>query len=238
MSPAAVLALGFFLGMQHATDADHVVAVSTIVGRERTLRAAAPIGVLWGLGHTLTILLVGGSIILFGFVISPRLGLGMEFSVALMLVLLGALTVRNVLRNTASIARAHGHGPLHDHSHEIDPESLHPTRPRLLRPLLVGVVHGLAGSAAVALLVLNTIRDPIWSLGYLLIFGIGTIAGMLLITIALAMPLVLTAQRFQRVHRALALASGVLSVVLGLLLAHEIGFVQGLFTDKPTWNPH
>lgn len=98
MSLAAVLALGFFLGMRHATDADHVVAVSTIVSRQRTLRAAAPIGMLWGVGHTLTILLVGGAILLFGIVIPPRLGLGMELSVALMLVLLGALNVRSVLR--------------------------------------------------------------------------------------------------------------------------------------------
>jgi sulfite exporter TauE/SafE len=238
MSPAAVLALGFFFGMRHATDADHVVAVSTIVSRERTLRAAAPIGVLWGLGHTLTIVLVGGAIVLFGFVISPRLGLGMEFTVALMLVLLGALTVRNVLRDSLSIARIHGHGPVHDHSHAIDPESRHHKRPRLVRPLLVGIVHGLAGSAAVALLVLGTIRDPIWAVAYLLIFGVGTIAGMLVITVALAMPLVLTVHRFERVHRALGLASGILSVVLGLFLAHEIGFVQGLFSDNPTWNPH
>ena len=107
-----------------------------------------------------------------------------------------------------------------------------------MRPLLVGIVHGLAGSAAIALFVLGTIRDPIWALVYLLIFGVGTIAGMLLITVALAMPLVLTVQRFERVHRALGLASGILSVVLGLLLAHEVGFVQGLFTDNPTWPPH
>lgn len=239
MSPAVVLALGFFIGMKHATDADHVVAVSTIVSRERTLRAAAPLGVLWGLGHTLTILLVGGAIILFGFVISPRLGLGMEFSVALMLVLLGALTVRSVLKDTASVAHAHAHGrgAPYQSAPPVEPEPRLP-RARLLRPVLVGIVHGLAGSAAVALLVLNTIRDPLWALAYLLIFGLGTIAGMLLVTVALAMPLVLTVGRFERVHRALGLASGILSVVLGLLLAHEIGFVQGLFTENPTWNPH
>jgi high-affinity nickel permease len=94
MSLAAILALGFFLGMRHATDADHVVAVSAIVTRERTLRAAATIGLLWGLGHTATIVLVGGAIVLFGRVISPRLGLGMELSVGVMLVLLGALNLR------------------------------------------------------------------------------------------------------------------------------------------------
>jgi high-affinity nickel-transport protein len=94
----SILLLGFFLGMRHATDADHVVAVATIVSRERTLRAAAPIGVLWGLGHTLTILLVGGTIILFGIVIPPRVGLTMEFSVAVMLILLGALNLFTFVR--------------------------------------------------------------------------------------------------------------------------------------------
>src|SRR6185436_19233465 len=111
MNLAAVLALGFFLGMRHATDADHVVAVSTIVSRQRTLRAAAPIGMLWGVGHTLTILLVGGAIILFGIVVPPRLGMGMELSVALLLVLLSALNVRSVLRDAHAIAGGHSHAP-------------------------------------------------------------------------------------------------------------------------------
>ena len=89
----SIVVLGFFLGMRHATDADHVVAVTTIVSRERSVGAAALIGVLWGVGHTLTILLVGGAIILFGIVIPPRMGLTMELSVALMLILLGVLNL-------------------------------------------------------------------------------------------------------------------------------------------------
>lgn len=93
VSLLSILFLGFFLGMRHATDADHVVAVTTIVARERSLRAAAPIGAVWGLGHTVTILLVGGGIIVFGVVIPPRVGLTMELSVALMLILLGGLNL-------------------------------------------------------------------------------------------------------------------------------------------------
>ncbi|HKO93205.1 MAG TPA: high-affinity nickel-transport family protein, partial [Polyangiaceae bacterium] len=216
MNLAAVLALGFFLGMRHATDADHVVAVSNIVTRERTLRAAAPIGALWGLGHTLTILLVGGAIVLFGIVIPPRLGLGMELSVAIMLVLLGALNVKSVLQDVRSIASAHGaqhlhalphdhavphlHAP-HGHAHPLDRTG--PAAPRSWRPLFVGIVHGLAGSAAVALLVLGAIGDPLWALGYLLVFGVGTIAGMVLITTAIAVPITVAAQKFARFHRAL-----------------------------------
>lgn len=216
MSLLAILALGFLLGMRHATDADHVVAVSTIVSRQRTLRAAVPIGVLWGLGHTITILLVGGAIILFGVVISPRVGLGMEFSVALMLILLGALNVRGVLRPTTAFDAS---------------------RSPSIRPLFVGLVHGLAGSAAVALLVLGAIRDAIWAVGYLLVFGLGTIAGMLLITMAFAMPVAAVAHRFERLHRALALGTGLASVAFGAALVYEVGFVQGLFLAVPRWTP-
>jgi len=226
MNLAAILALGFFLGMRHATDADHVVAVSTIVSRERTLRAAAPIGILWGLGHTLTILLVGGAIILYGIVIPPRLGLWMELSVAVMLVLLGGVNVHAAVRDAAAVASGHNHGVGAD------------SRPRRsLRPLLVGIVHGLAGSAAIALLVLGAIRDALWALGYLLVFGAGTIAGMALITTTLAMPIAAAARRFDRLHRKLAAVTGVASIALGAVLFYEVGVVHGLFTGHPQWLP-
>jgi hypothetical protein len=255
MSLAAVLALGFFLGMRHATDADHVVAVSTIVSRQRTLRAAAPIGMLWGIGHTLTILLVGGAIILFGIIIPPRLGLGMELSVALMLVLLGALNVRSVLRDAQALAGAPahpieqagvGHGHRHTHARQPNPCEKESGRSAhrmaggfaVLRPLLIGIVHGLAGSAAVALLVLGAINDAPLAVAYLLVFGAGTIAGMVLITTALALPLTAAAQRFAGFHRMLGVATGLASVLFGTLLDYEIGFVQGLFRSEVHWSPH
>ena len=208
----SVVLLGFFLGMRHATDADHVIAVTTIVSRQRSVRAAAWTGVLWGLGHTLTILAVGGAIVLFGVVIPPRVGLGMEFSVALMLILLGILTLTGVTgrlhearaadhhagSQAAQHAHAHAHGDyVHSHVHGHAPDThghAEGATPQarldlalgrfgayqVLRPLVVGLVHGLAGSAAVALLVLAAIRDPWWAAGYLLVFGVGTIAGMML----------------------------------------------------------
>src|SRR5579872_2398307 len=115
------LLLGFFLGMRHATDADHVVAVSTIVSRERTVRNAALIGIFWGIGHTLTLLLVGGAIVLFGLVIPPRLGLSLELSVALMLILLGLLNLKSFTRWIRQTARAdvtHGREICHNHPHQ------------------------------------------------------------------------------------------------------------------------
>src|SRR6185295_9295574 len=152
MTLFAILALGFFLGMRHATDSDHVIAVTTIVSRAKSARAALWIGALWGLGHSATILTVGGAIVLFGWVIPPRLGLSMEMSVAVMLIVLGAINLSGALTRINQIAHRH-HGELDEspvpHVHVRGP----------LRPLIIGVVHGLAGSAAVALLVLATIKS-------------------------------------------------------------------------------
>lgn len=252
ISLLSIVALGFFLGMRHATDADHVVAVTAIVSRERSIRSAALIGVLWGLGHTITIFLVGSLIILFGIVIPPRLGLTMELSVGLMLILLGIVNLSGMMK---WITQNFGGGANHTHS---EGETVHAHGPQdsagplgwmdrtfgrlgfyqLLRPLTVGIVHGLAGSAAVALLVLTTIRVPIWALIYLLVFGLGTVAGMMLITAAIAVPFTVSQSRFTRLNSVLATASGVISLVFGLLIVYEMGFKNGLFTQHPAWTPH
>ncbi len=234
-----LLTLGFFLGMRHATDSDHVVAVTTIVSREKSVRAASLVGALWGIGHTLTIMLVGGTIILFGIVFPARVGLTMEFSVALMLVVLGALNVLGFRRDVQKLRAGHvhaNHAALSDEEHR----ALHEAAPRwsgALRSLVVGTVHGLAGSAAVALLVLSTIRNAGWALLYLFVFGIGTVAGMMLITSALAAPLVYTARRFSSWNRHIGWVTGLVSVALGLFLVYQIGFVNGLFGATPRWEP-
>ncbi len=106
-----------------------------------------------------------------------------------------------------------------------------------LRPLFVGIVHGLAGSAAVALLVLGAIRDPKWAVLYLLVFGVGTIAGMMLITSIIALPFSFAGYRFAWLNRSLVTGSGILSLAFGLFVCHQIGFVDGLFTSQPNWKP-
>jgi cytochrome c biogenesis protein CcdA len=232
MTLLAILALGFFLGMRHATDSDHVVAVTTIVSRERTPRAALWIGALWGLGHSATILLVGGAIVLFGWVIPPRVGLSMEMSVAVMLVVLGLMNLSSALSGIKQTAHRH-HGTEPDQS---PLPHVHVRGP--LRPLAIGVVHGLAGSAAVALLVLATITSPSLALVYLAIFGAGTVAGMMALTLAMAVPITALSKRFANLELTLARATGVLSIAFGLLLAYQIGFGDGLFTASPKWNPH
>jgi ABC-type nickel/cobalt efflux system permease component RcnA len=261
----SIIVLGFFLGMRHATDPDHVIAVTTIVSRQGSIRHAALIGVLWGLGHTITILVVGSAIILFGIVIPPRLGLTMELSVGLMLILLGILNLSGIMRWIAETftpslegnhSHSHGHGDyVHSHPHSHDPEkhghAEHATPVgwmdgvfgklglyQVVRPLVVGIVHGLAGSAAVALLVLTTIRVPSWAVLYLLVFGLGTVVGMMLITAAIAVPFAYSKSRFVRLNRGLALVSGLVSLAFGLFIVYQMGFINGLFTHKPTWVPH
>jgi hypothetical protein len=266
MELVTVILLGFFLGLRHATDPDHVIAVTTIVSRERTIRTAVRIGLMWGIGHSVTVVAVGTVIILAGVAIPPRLGLTMEFGVALMLIVLGLLNLTGLARwlrhalaagGDASAGHSHAHrhgdyvhthlhghaGSAHGHPDEATPQArLDRAFGRLglyhvIRPLVVGIVHGLAGSAAVALLVLATIRDPWWALGYLVVFSVGTIAGMMLITATLALPLAYTAGRHARVSRVLATAAGLASLAFGLLLAYQIGYVQGLFGSHPQWTP-
>ena len=232
-----VILLGLFLGMRHSTDADHVVAVSTIVSRQGSVKSSATIGLLWGLGHTLTIFLVGSAIIIFGVVIPPRIGLSMEFCVALMLVLLGVLNLTGVMRwITERLTPAKPVDPEPDKlllDRVVGRLGLYQT----MRPLVVGLVHGLAGSAAVALLVLSTIKSPLWSTAYLLVFGLGTMVGMALMTAAISMPLVYTGRRFFRINRYLIAASGFPSVAFGIFLVYQIGFVDGLFKSQVHWIP-
>lgn len=238
MTLLAILVLGFFLGMRHATDADHVVAVTTFISRERSARAALSIGALWGLGHSVTILAVGGAIVVLGVVIPPRLGLSMEMSVAVMLVVLGMMNVTGAMRRIDEAAHeAHSGakefvGGMHSPTHFE-----RSTLSRAFRPLLVGIVHGLAGSAAVALLVLATIREPSWALLYLVIFGAGTVMGMTLLTAAMIVPLAALTRRFGSVELVMSRVTGFASIAFGLFLAYKIGIVDGLFGDTPNWNP-
>ena len=271
--------------MRHATDPDHVIAVTAILSRERRLASAARIGVVWGLGHTLTVLAVGAAIIIFKLAVPTRLGLAMEFAVALVLILLGLGSVGALLRGTASRffgtrppateeppdlvvhshahvhdGRPHRHPHVHQYSqhpheysgaaacaaaelhreHSLAPGALAPFAARrpLLRSFGVGLVHGLAGSAAIALLVLSAIPEPLWATLYLAIFCVGTIIGMGLITTAIATPLIVASRRMSSLHQRLVTGSGLLSFGFGLFLAYQIGIVDRLFAAAPIWIPH
>ena len=189
----------------------------------------------------------------------------MEFSVGVMLILLGIMNLTGVMRGIGATrlirgaehqhTHPHSHGDyVHTHPHAHDPEA-HPHKPertslswldrhlgrlgtyQLVRPLVVGVVHGLAGSAAVALLVLATVQNPAWGFWYLLVFGFGTIVGMMLMTAVIVVPFTRTGHRFAELGGGLRIASGVISLAFGLFVAYRIGVVDGLFTGNPQWTP-
>jgi ABC-type nickel/cobalt efflux system permease component RcnA len=236
---SAVL-LGFLLGMQHATDPDHLVAVATIVTGECRLRRGALIGLLWGAGHTVTFMLAGTAIIALDLTVPRQVVAGLELLVAVMLVVLGLTRLREIWRelepaDPAYLIADHAHGHeevLHSHAHPhggrpAERLHLHPSRPLLaaltgrhgrwaVRSALVGAVHGLAGSAAVALLVLATIRSPWGAFLYLGVFGLGTIAGMTAFTVALVYP-ASRIRRYARVGRPVAFASAFGSIAFGVV---------------------
>src|SRR6266849_4525070 len=247
-APFGIALLGLLLGMRHATDPDHVIAVTTILSRERRLMTAARIGIVWGLGHTLTVLLVGAAIIVFKIAIPTRLGLAMEFAVAVVLILLGAGATASLMRRFAARMRgtwpdrenlvvhahphthgdtAHSHSHVHvgaddrihhDHLIAADKMPAFGSRSPLLKSFGVGLVHGLAGSAAIALLILSAIPEPLWATLYLAIFCAGTIIGMGLITVAIATPFVVASRKVSWLHQGLVTGSGLLSFGFGLFL--------------------
>jgi len=227
-----ILAFGFLLGMEHALDADHVVAVSTMVSRYRSLRRASLVGIFWGLGHTATLFLVGLGVLLFKVTIPERLALSMEFAVGIVLVILGACVLRGYLAGRVHV-HVHDHGGqthFHFHSHTAaEGHDHHHPEPRLRQSLVVGMIHGLAGSAALMLLVLATIRTPALSLLYILVFGVGSILGMLGISTLLGLPFVLTAERFASIHQRIRIAAGATSVAYGVWIMASIAIAQGLF---------
>jgi ABC-type nickel/cobalt efflux system permease component RcnA len=255
----ALAGFGFVLGMRHATDADHVIAVTTILARSRKFMHSTLIGGLWGLGHTITVLVVGTLIIAFNVVIPPPVGLAMEFAVAIMLILLGILNLTGAMRRLTERftppAPMHGHAHEHLHAHEAgsDPHGHehahlhgHGSDPGLVatfgwyqlgRPVVVGLVHGLAGSAAVALLVLATIHDTGAAMVYLLIFCGGVASGMAILTTLIGLPFLVSRARSERINRYLTVGSGILSLAFGLYLAYQIGVVDGLFTGNFHWEP-
>jgi len=245
-APLSAMLLGFLLGLQHATDPDHLVAVATILTRERRFADGALIGVLWGAGHMTTLTIVGAIIIGLKLTVTPAVGGSLELVVAAMLIVLGILRLRDAIRGLDTVPAGHlvadhdhggGAGVVHSHPHvhgaEHSHEHAHVHPSRWLaklgwrsgwpagRALVVGAIHGLAGSAAVSLLVLATLRSTTSAVVYLLIFGIGTIIGMTVLTALMAFP-VSMALRYRRARQALALCAGVGSIAFGLVYGYRL----------------
>ncbi len=234
VSAAAILGLGLVIGLRHALDTDHLAAVSTIVSERKNLFSSILIGGLWGIGHTVSLLIAGVAVI-FLHVQIEKYEKPLEFCVALMLIALGA----NVLVKLARGGKLHfhehehgGHRHVHPHLHDGQPEPQPQTHHGLkigFRPLVIGMIHGLAGSAALMLAVLATIKSTALAFVYILIFGIGSIGGMMVMSLLLSLPIHFTTVSFKWTNLAVRALAGIFSLGFGLFMAYEIGYVEGLF---------
>ncbi|GBC83225.1 hypothetical protein HRbin10_02369 [bacterium HR10] len=230
---ALMLVLGFVSGMRHALDPDHVAAVSTIVAEHRDLWRSSRIGAFWGVGHTVTLAAAGVIVLAFKLVIPERLAAGFELAVGAMLVVLGGQILWRVARDRLHIhAHEHeGERHIHLHSHRHGPDHHHAHGRRYeRRSLVVGMVHGLAGSAPLTVLVLSSMRSLAQGLLYLVMFGIGSIAGMVLISTLIGSPFAYTAWRFERANHVLRVLAGLASLGIGLAIIYEMGFRSGLWS--------
>jgi ABC-type nickel/cobalt efflux system permease component RcnA len=230
----SVLILGLLLGLQHAVESDHLAAVASLGTHGGKLRDAAGLGIAWGVGHGLTLLVFGGAVLAIGETIDPRLALALESIVGLMLILLGADVLLRLWRKRVHFHthrheqethfHAHSHTPGQDHASDAHHHRHSGRLP--LRPLLVGMVHGMAGSAALMVLALGSVQSIWQGLAYLVLFGIGSAVGMTALAVVISLPLRWSARSLTWAHNGLTGILGVFTVTLGAILLQQS--TQGL----------
>ena len=239
MTALSILVVGLLLGMKHATEADHLAAVATLATREGSLGQTLRQGVAWGIGHTVTLMLFGGAVLWLGAVISAGLEQALETAVGVMLIVLGADVLRRLVRDRVHF-HTHRHAArsahFHAHSHRGDGphrasahRHAHPRR-WPIRALAVGVMHGLAGSAALVVLTMQTMPSVGLGLGYIALFGLGSIGGMALLSIVIAVPLKLSSAYLTRAHHAMTGLVGVCTCALGIAMIVQIGYLKALLS--------
>lgn len=244
LSAFALLGLGLVFGLKHATEADHIVAVSTIVSEQRSLLRSCAVGALWGIGHTAALIFVGILVLALRVTVPQGVAHWLEFGVALMIIGLGLSALLRALSGRRRRRDVHLHKHNHDgvshvhlHFHEHETEHTggavaahsHAVSRIGFKPLLVGAMHGLAGSAALTLLVLTQIQSTALGLVYLAVFGLGSIAGMFLMSGLIGLPFALSARKLGGVHYGLQTVAGALSIAFGLWYAYQTGIAGGLW---------
>jgi sulfite exporter TauE/SafE len=222
-SAIAVLLIGFLFGLYHAVEADHLAAVSSIVSEHKNPLLASIIGGFWGVGHTISLFIVGALVVFVKVQISESTEGILEGIVGVMLIVLGINAIRKIFTAEKVHVHSHehkGHEHLHIHAHEKSEaaSSHHQFAPR---SIVVGMIHGLAGSAGLMLIVLPSISSPWLALFYILIFGVGSIAGMVIMSVFMGLPLYFTAGRFAMINKMIRFAAGAFSIVWGAMLFHE-----------------
>lgn len=235
----SILLLGLLIGMKHAVEADHVAAVASLMSRGQGPRDALRMGIAWGLGHTATLFAVGAIVLSLDTVLPERIALFLEFAVGIMLVWLGADVIRRLVKARVHFhSHRHRHGIAHFHAHSHAGEGAHDSsrhehehrRGVPMRALLVGLMHGMAGSAALILLTLGQI-DSLWmALAYMALFGLGSMLGMAILSVVIAVPLHRMAKGLSWAHSALNAVVGMVTVGIGAWVIYSVGFAGGLLT--------
>ncbi|HVR72630.1 MAG TPA: urease accessory protein [Vicinamibacteria bacterium] len=233
----SLLTLGFLMGVRHALEADHVAAVASLATRASSSRETARLAALWGAGHAAMLLLVGGLVVALGAAVPEGVARVLEGAAGALLVVLGVDVLRrlrrrqvhfHVHRHDGGVHHLHAHAHAGDAAHAHDPERHHHEHPTglFLRALLVGSMHGMAGSAALVVLSLRAVSSTAGALAYIAVFGLGAVAGMVLFSLAIALPLRLRGRHLDRVSRGLEAALGAASVTIGawIVVRSGLGF--------------
>ncbi len=227
----SVLALGFILGIKHAIEPDHVIAVSTIASRSKKIWHASLAGVFWGIGHTATLFIVGITFILMKGEIPEILVMSLEFLVGIMLVYLGVTTILSFKHVHVHEHEHDGHEHQHIHAHLYEGMHAHKhehKKASFIKSMLIGFVHGLAGSGAMILLTMSTVKSVWEAVMYILIFGVGTVIGMLFFTTIIGIPFVLSKKR-STMNKTITITMGAISTVFGIYYMYHLGINEGLF---------
>jgi ABC-type nickel/cobalt efflux system permease component RcnA len=230
----SALLLGGLLGIKHAMDPDHVVVVTTIISRDHSILRSTLAGLTWGLGHTIVLFTVGFGVLFLKLNIPDRLALAMEFSVGVLLVVLGIPLLRKLIvrKSHAHLHEHTGSSHVHFHSHAQSHSNADTTSHKhthLKRSLLVGMLHGMAGSGALMVLLLGTMSSAVQGLYFLLVFGVGSILGMALFSSAISLPFKLATSRSLKLNLWLQGIAGCISIILGILIMVQTGIIDGLF---------
>ncbi len=225
------LSLGFTVGLMHAFDPDHLVAMSTMVSRERSIRRSSLLGAMWGLGHTISLALVGLAVLVLQLTIPPSLSKGMEFAVAMMIVALGGHLIWQSAKEFSLDRHTHSHeGPSHSHAHLHSKDEPTNHQHHVLRShtktFAIGIIHGLAGSAALILAVMTTMTSTVQGLLYIFIFGLGSIGGMLLMSTIMSMPFAFFGKWTSGWQKPAQGMIGMLAVSFGLYFAWNVGLAS------------
>jgi len=226
----SLLTLGFLLGMRHALESDHVAAVASLASRNQSLGDSLRQGAVWGVGHTLALLFFGSIVLLLDAAIPQNLAQALEFTVGLMLIILGLDVLRRLLGERIHVhPHRHADGSFHIHAHSHTGKDPHPpvhqhAHPGQfpLRALLVGIMHGMAGSAALILLTLHSVHSPLTGLAYILLFGVGSIGGMAALSVVIALPLRYSFSNWRRGHIGLQALVGMVTLGIGSVMVYQI----------------